>query len=46
MKYSLPLDLNYQYAWFAYLNGHSDNLVNKKTIQKEAAFYFIFFSGC
>ena len=27
---------------FAYLNGHSDNLVNKKTIQKEAAFYFIF----
>jgi len=27
---------------FAYLDGHSDNLVNKKTIQKEAAFYFIF----
>jgi len=27
---------------FAYLDGHSDNLVNKKTIQKEAAFYFVF----
>ena len=27
---------------FAYLDGHTDNLVNKKTIQKEAAFYFIF----
>ena len=27
---------------FAYINGERDNLINKKTIQKEAAFFFVF----
>jgi hypothetical protein len=26
---------------FAYINGEKDNLINKKTIQKEAAFFFV-----